>query len=171
MKSNPGARHARNNGPSCRSRCEAKCHPSELLRPAFSAASSAFIEKTLRGQAGAVTQARELGPDNIFGHASPTGRGVETAVGTCKNPGGVTDYIGHPFDPVGNHLGMFDEIGEAVDYTRNEHLVCSEGKPLEAAKFMGVTRIREWQYQGAHVSLEKHGQYVLEGDIAVVRRL
>jgi hypothetical protein len=143
----------------------------ELLRPAFSAASPAFIEETLGGQAGAVTQARELCIDDIFGHAPPTGRGVETAVGTCENPGGVTDDTCHPFDPVGNHLGMLDEIGEAVDYARDDHLVFSEGKPFEAAKLMGVTRIRKWQYQAAHVSLEKHGQYVLEGDIAVVRRL
>jgi hypothetical protein len=70
-----------------------------------------------------------------------------------------------------NHLGMLDEIGEAVDYARDEHLVFTEWEPLEAAKLVGVARIRERQYQAAHVSLEQRGQYVLEWDIAVVRRL
>jgi hypothetical protein len=125
----------------------------------------------MRRQAGAVTEASELGPDDIFGHASPTGRGVEAAVGTRENPGRVTDDVGHPFDPVGNHLGMLNEIGKAVDYARDEYLVFSEWEPLEAAKLMGVARIREWQYQAAYVSLEQRRQYVLERDIAVVRRL
>ena len=80
-------------------------------------------EQPLRGDPRALAQRRELGPDHVFGDAPAPGRGVEAAIGAGHHAPRIADVPRHAFEPVGDDLGMLDEIGQRIDDAGDDDLV------------------------------------------------
>ena len=65
---------------------------------------------------------------------------------------------------------MLDKICQAVDHARNQNLIVREWALCETAKFVGVARIGEGQYEAADVGLLQGRKDVLKRNIAIVWR-
>ena len=65
---------------------------------------------------------------------------------------------------------MLDEIGQAVDHAGDQNLIAGKRSCGEAAEFVGVPRIGEWQNQAAHIGGEQRRQNVVQRHVAIVRR-
>ena len=73
---------------------------------------------------------------NVFGDTPASGRGVEAAIRPCQNARGVAHYLRDAFQPIGDHLGVFHEVGQWVDYAgddglfRKYRIVFIDGRPF-----------------------------------------
>src|SRR5215204_6314524 len=108
-------------------------------------------EQPVRGNPCAVPEAAELGPYYIRRDASPTGGGIEAAVGACQDPGRIPEDRGHPFDAVSHHLRMLDDVGQRIDDAGHENLVVVQRMRGEAFEFVGMARACKRQIKSADV--------------------
>src|SRR5579862_2471125 len=110
-------------------------------------------KQPIRREPRAVAQACKLGPDHVLGNAAPAGRGIEAAIGPRQHPRRIADDCGDALDAVGHDLRMLDEIRQAVDDARHQHLIVLERMSGKTAKFVGMPRIGEGQDEAADIGL------------------
>jgi hypothetical protein len=82
---------------------------------------------------------------------------------------GVADRGSHPLDPVGDRLGVLDEVGQAVDDPGDDQLIVGQGYFLKYAVFMGVARVGEREEEAADLGLLDDRQNIGERHVAIVR--
>src|SRR5437016_8124534 len=63
----------------------------------------------------AVTQRTQLRPDDVLGDRAAAGGRVKAAIGAGDQPPRIAEHPRHLLEPIGDHLGMLDVVGDAVD--------------------------------------------------------
>src|SRR3984893_15663296 len=125
----------------------------------------------LGSNAGACGQRFALGPDDVFGDAAHSGRGVEPAIGAGDDAVRIADRRRDAFETVGHGLGVLDEICQTVDDAGDDDLVFGKRELLEDAVFMRVPRIGKGEEEPADIGLLDDRQDIGERHVAIVRPL
>ena len=107
----------------------------------------------LGGEPGAFGQRGELGPDDVLGDTAHSRGSVKAAIGAGDDPLRVADHLRYPLDPVGDGLGVLDEIGQAVDDPGDEDLIVGQRLLLEDMVFVRMARVGEGEEEGADPGL------------------
>src|SRR5438445_7122140 len=112
----------------------------------------------------------ELGPGDLgLDLVDRSREGREPAVG-ARHHALAPDDLRVAHEPLGDQLGMLDEVGRRVEHAGNDEPVVRQLHVLEHDPLVLVTRVGALEGQGLRPRLERDREDLLEGDVAVVRR-
>src|SRR5215470_17217915 len=128
-----------------------------------------LLPELLGGQPRALGHRLELGPRDLgLDDVDGPREGREAAVGP-RDHALAADDLGVADEPLGDQLGVLDEVGRRVEHARDDHAIVGQPDLAEHDPFVLVSGVRALERERLRLGLEGDRQELAEWDVPMMR--